>query len=162
MPEPPPSCLPSPKCRGQSSPDEEVVQHPDWRKGKAWGGLGQLPSALGLGRPCAALGFPRLLPRDLLCPWWDFMWSKAFSRKLCRGGEEPRLPGWGSPGSEAGHLASPPKTAVESQALLGTSPGHGLAWRLPGAPEAAPSLAGHWDWGPGAQRALLSPMWPHL
>ena len=38
----PPSCLPSPKCRGQSSPDEEVFQHPDWRKGKArwWFGGG--------------------------------------------------------------------------------------------------------------------------
>ena len=81
------SCLPSPKCRGQSSPDEEVFQHPDWRKGKArwWFGAGSL--LLSLGWPCAALGFPQLLPRDLLCPWWDCMW--LFSWKLCLGGEEP-------------------------------------------------------------------------
>ena len=56
-------------------------------RGRRGGGLGQVPSALGLGRPCGALGFPQLLPRDPLCPWWDCMW--LFSRKLCLGGEEP-------------------------------------------------------------------------
>ena len=73
--------------------------------------MGQVPSALGLGRPCGALGFPQLLPRDPLCPWWDCMWSKAIFPETVPWRRRARLPGRGSPGSEAGHLASPPKTA---------------------------------------------------
>ena len=68
VPEPPPSCLPSPKCRGQSSLDEEVFQHRTRGRGRPSTGLGQVPSVLRLGWPCAALEFPQLLPRDPLCP----------------------------------------------------------------------------------------------
>ena len=119
VPEPPPSCLPSPKCRGQSSLDEEVFQHRTRGRGRPGGGLGQVPSALGLGRPAQhwdshnSCHMTRSVPGGTVCG------ARLFSGKLCLGGEEP-----GSPGSEVGQFASPPKTAVESQGLLGKSPGH--------------------------------------
>ena len=40
--------------------------------------------------------------------------TRLFSGKLCCGGEEPGFPGRESPGSEAVHLASPPKTAARN------------------------------------------------
>ena len=58
------------------------------------------------------------------------MWSKAvFLEMMPSGRRARRLLDQGSPGSEGlgaevGHLASPPKAIVKSQAHLGKRPGH--------------------------------------
>ena len=58
-------------------PDERCSSTQTGGRGRPGGGLGQVPSALGLGWPCEALGFPERLPHDPLCPWWHYLWSKA-------------------------------------------------------------------------------------
>ena len=80
---------------------------------------GRFPLSSALARPAQhwnshnSCHVTRSVPDGTVCG------TRLFSGKLCLGGEEP-----GSPGSEVGQFASPPKTAVESQGLLGKSPGH--------------------------------------
>ena len=122
------SCLPSPKCRGQSSPDEEVFQHPDWRKGKArwWFGAGSLcpqpwPALRSTGIPLNSCHVTRCVPGGTVCG------ARLFSRKLCLGGEEPVCRVGAAPGLKQvilhHHQKLLPKTAVESlTGLIPTPP----------------------------------------
>ena len=83
-------------------------------RGRRGGGLGQVPSSSALAGPAQHWDSPQLLTRDPLCPWWDCMWSKTIFPETVPWRRRARLPGRGSPGSKAGHLASPPKTAAKN------------------------------------------------
>ena len=76
--------------------------------------MGQVPSSSALAGPAQHWDSPQLLPRDPLCPRWDCMWSKTIFPETVPWRRRARLPGRGSPGSKAGHLASPPNTAAKN------------------------------------------------